>query len=67
MTEFLGEFETPWALLLLALLPLYAWLRGGRSRSSALLYPDAALLTPVSRRRSATRSSRASRKASAWD
>ncbi|MBM3826437.1 MAG: VWA domain-containing protein [Verrucomicrobia bacterium] len=49
MTEFLGDFERPWALLLLALLPLYAWLRGGRSGSSALLYPDASLLTEVSR------------------
>ncbi|MFM7209772.1 MAG: BatA domain-containing protein, partial [Verrucomicrobiota bacterium] len=49
MTEFLGDFERPWALLLLALLPLYAWLRGGRSRSSALLFPDASLLTEVSR------------------
>lgn len=49
MMEILGDFESPWTLLLLALLPLYAWFRGGRSRSSALLYPDAALIAPVSR------------------
>ena len=42
------EFEHPWALLLLALLPLYAWLRGKSGRAAALLYPDVGLLRAVS-------------------
>jgi len=44
------EFEHPWVLLLLAALPLYAWLRGRVGRTSALLFPDAALLAGLSRR-----------------
>ena len=43
------EFEQPWVLLLLALLPLYAWLRGRIGRAAALLYPDARLLAGLSR------------------
>ena len=44
------EFEHPWALLFLAALPLYAWLRGRVGRTAALLFPDAALLAGLSRR-----------------
>jgi len=44
------EFEHPWVLLLLAALPVYAWLRGRVGRTSALLFPDAALLAGLSRR-----------------
>jgi Ca-activated chloride channel family protein len=43
------EFQYPWALLLLALLPLYSWLRGRIGQSSALLYPDITLLDGISR------------------
>ena len=43
------EFQYPWALLLLALLPLYSWLRGRIGKSSALLYPDITLLDGISR------------------
>jgi Ca-activated chloride channel family protein len=43
------EFQYPWALLLLALLPLYAWLKGKTGRAAALLYPDATLLDGISR------------------
>ena len=43
------EFEHPWVLLFLAALPLYAWLRGRVGRTSALLFPDAALLAGLSR------------------
>jgi Ca-activated chloride channel family protein len=44
------EFEHPWVLLLLAALPLYAWLRGRLGRASALLFPDATLLAGFSRK-----------------
>jgi Ca-activated chloride channel family protein len=43
------EFEYPWVLLSLALLPLYAWLKGRIGKSSALLFPDAQLLTKISK------------------
>lgn len=43
------EFEHPWALLLLALLPLYAWLRGRIGQAAALLFPDTTLLAGISR------------------
>jgi Ca-activated chloride channel family protein len=43
------EFQYPWALLLLALLPLYAWLRGRRGQVAALLYPDTSLLGGLGR------------------
>jgi len=43
------EFEYPAALLLLALLPLWSWLRGGAGRAGALTYPDASLLTGIGR------------------
>ncbi len=43
------EFEHPWVLLFLALLPLYAWLRGRVGKTAALLYPDTNLLQEVSR------------------
>ncbi len=47
--DFAFEFEHPWVLLFLALLPLYAWLRGRIGQTAALLYPDANLLQEVSR------------------
>ena len=43
------EFEHPAALLLLALLPLWSWLRGRAGRSGALTYPDASLLAGIGR------------------
>jgi Ca-activated chloride channel family protein len=43
------EFQYPWALLLLALLPLYAWLKGRRGKVAALLYPDTTLLAGLGR------------------
>ena len=49
MNELGFEFEHPWVLLLLALLPLYAWLRGKSGQAAALLYPDVGLLRAVSK------------------
>ena len=43
------EFQYPWALLLLALLPLYAWLRGRVGKAAALTYPDTSLLAGLGR------------------
>ena len=43
------EFQYPWALLLLALLPLYSWLRGRVGRAAALTYPDTSLLDGIGR------------------
>jgi Ca-activated chloride channel family protein len=43
------EFQYPWVLLFLALLPLYAWLRGRIGKSAALIFPDTTLLTGISR------------------
>ena len=43
------EFERPAALLLLALLPLWAWLRGRAGRAGALVFPDARLLDGLGR------------------
>lgn len=43
------EFERPVALLLLALLPLWSWLRGHAGRAGALTYPDASLLAGIGR------------------
>ena len=43
------EFEYPWLLLLLALLPFYAWLCGRLGRSAALPYPDTGLLAGLGR------------------
>jgi Ca-activated chloride channel family protein len=43
------ELAHPEALLLLALLPLWAWLRGRTGRAGALLFPDASLLRGVGR------------------
>ncbi len=48
--EFFGyDFQYPWALLLLALVPVYAWLRGRIGRAAAVLYPDTTLLGVVGR------------------
>lgn len=49
MTDLGFEFQYPWALLLLALLPLYAWLKGRAGRAAALVFPDARLLDGVGR------------------
>lgn len=43
------EFQYPWALLLLALLPLYAWLKGKPGKAAAVLYPDTTLLAGLGR------------------
>lgn len=43
------EFQYPWILLLLALVPLYAWLRGRVGRAAALVYPDTTLLQGIDR------------------
>ena len=43
------EFQYPWALLLLALLPLYSWLRGRVGKAAALTYPDTSLLDGLGR------------------
>jgi Ca-activated chloride channel family protein len=43
------DFQYPWALLLLALVPIYAWLRGRVGRSAAVLYPDTSLLGALGR------------------
>ena len=43
------DFQYPWALLLLALVPVYAWLRGRVGRASAVLYPDTSLLGAAGR------------------
>jgi Ca-activated chloride channel family protein len=43
------EFQYPWALLLLALLPLYSWLRGRVGQAAALTYPDTSLLDGLGR------------------
>jgi Ca-activated chloride channel family protein len=43
------EFEYPWVLLFLALLPLYAWFKGRIGKTSALLFPDAQLLNKISK------------------
>ena len=43
------EFEHPAALLLLALLPLWSWLRGRAGRAGALSFPDARLLDGIGR------------------
>ena len=43
------EFQYPWALLLLALLPLYSWLRGRIGQAAALTYPDTSLLDGIGR------------------
>ncbi len=43
------DFQYPWALLLLALVPVYAWLRGRVGESAAVLYPDTTLLGAVGR------------------
>ncbi len=48
MNELGFEFEHPWVLLFLALLPLYAWLRGKKGQAAAILYPDIDLLRAVS-------------------
>lgn len=42
------EFQTPWLLALLALLPVYAVLRGRIGRDSALRFPSVELLRTVS-------------------
>ena len=42
------EFEYPWVLGFLALLPLYSWLKGRIGQSAALLFPDAQLLRNIS-------------------
>ena len=41
------EFERPALLLLLALLPLWAWLRGQTGRAGALLFPNSSLLDGI--------------------
>ena len=41
------EFQTPWALALLALLPLYAFLRGRAGREGALRFSSAELVRAV--------------------
>lgn len=41
------EFQYPWALGLLALLPLYAVLRGRTGRPAALLFPDINLIRAI--------------------
>ncbi len=43
------EFQYPWVLLLLALLPLYSWLRGRVGKAAALTYPDTSLLDGIGR------------------
>lgn len=43
------EFQYPWALLLLALLPLYSWLRGRVGQAAALVFPDTTLLAGLGR------------------
>ncbi len=43
------EFEHPWALLLLASLPLYAWLKGRAGRAAAVQFPDTTLLAGLTR------------------
>ena len=43
------QFQYPWALLLLALLPLYSWLRGRVGQAAALTYPDTTLLDGIGR------------------
>ena len=43
------DFQYPWALLLLALVPVYAWLRGRIGRAAAILYPDTTLLGAAGR------------------
>ena len=43
------DFQYPWALLLLALVPVYAVLRGRVGRSAAVLYPSTALLGAAGR------------------
>ena len=43
------DFQYPWALLLLALVPVYAWLRGRVGRAAAVLYPDTSLLSAAGR------------------
>ncbi|MEY4776309.1 MAG: hypothetical protein RL759_822, partial [Verrucomicrobiota bacterium] len=48
MNELGFEFEHPWVLIFLALLPLYSWLRGKSGQAAALLYPDVGLLRAVS-------------------
>jgi Ca-activated chloride channel family protein len=45
MTGF--EFQRPWMLALLALLPLYAFLRGRRGREGALKFPSTELVASV--------------------
>jgi len=44
------QFQYPWVLALLALLPVYAFLRGQAGRFSALRFPSADLVTVASGR-----------------